>query len=783
MADIWARYLLAVPGTLLTAYALMLQSAEIRKLGLSRPIIYLKASAIGFLFYGFFSGLVVPDDSFFPAAVLNYTVFADATGLKVQVFRTFCAWVIAFGVIKVLSIFDWETIEEIRTSRDEIERKVKQRTRDLNETNAELEREIAERKKLQDLIGSAKKEWEESFDVINDAITIHDKDFNIIRANKSVTKMLGLSFREIIGQKCHQLYHGLDSPPEGCTSCIALKTGIPSTIEMFEPHLDKFLEIKAFPQVDENNQISKVVHVIRDITERKRMEDMLRDSERLLRESETVARLGSYALDVKSGKWRSSQVLDEIFGIGKEYRRDVEGWAFLVHPDFRSQMVKYFSTEVIKEKQHFDMEYKIVRQTDQEERWVHGMGDLEFDKEGNVVRMVGTVQDITEHKNMETEMMKTQKLESVGLLAAGIAHDFNNLLQGIMGNISLAKVLTNQKSKIFPLLVESEKASEQAKELSSRLLTFSKGGVPDRSTISIGSLLRGAVSLSLSGSNIACAFSLPEDLDSIEADKGQMNQVFNNLLINAKEAMPDGGTVEITASNVRMSGNANLPLKEGNYVKISVADHGTGISEKNLPRIFDPYFSTKDRGSQKGMGLGLAICHSIITKHEGHIAVESKVGAGTVFHIFLPASANKIWYEEPEKNEKLVSGKGRVLLMDDVEAVRRITSAMLRQLGYDVELAKSGEEAIKAYRRARAGGQTFDVVILDLTVQGGMGGEQALGILREIDPEVKAVASSGYADDPIMKDFRKYGFANAIAKPYKVEQLKAALSELQADYC
>ncbi len=708
-------------------------------------------------------------------------MFAGTIGLQVQVFRTLCASVIAFGLIKVLGVFEWETIEALRKSRDEIEIEVKQRTHDLNETNKELERQITERKKLQDLIVSAKKEWEESFDIINDAITIHDKDFNIIRANKAVTKLLGLSFREIIGQKCYRLYHGTDSRPEGCPSCLALKTGIPAAIEMFEPHLDKFLEIKAFPKVDENNHIFTLVHVIRDITERKGMEDALRDSERLLRESQRVARLGSYAFDVKSGTWRSSQILDEIFGIGKEYLRDVEGWAFLVHPEFRSQMVKYFSEEVLTKKQRFDKQYKIVRLSDQEERWVHGVGDLEFDENGNVVRMVGTIQDITDYKNMETEIMKAQKLESIGLLAGGIAHDFNNLLQGILGNISLAREFTNPKDRISPLLEESEKAVVQAKELSYQLLTFSKGGLSDRRATSIRSLLREAVSLSLSGSNIACEFNLPEDLDPVEVDKVQIKQVFNNLLINAKEAMPDGGTVEISAWNVRITRNDNLPLKDGNYVKISVADHGSGIPEKNLPRIFDPYFSTKGRGSQKGMGLGLSICHSVITKHEGHIAVESKVGVGTIFHIFFPVSATVPFDEETAKNKKLVTGKGRVLLMDDVEMVRRITGAMLRQLGYEVEFARNGEEAIEACRNARAAGLPFNVAILDLTVQGGMGGERALRELKKTDPEVKAVASSGYTDDPVMKDFKSYGFVNAIAKPYTLEELNGLLSELHLD--
>jgi CheY-like chemotaxis protein len=344
-----------------------------------------------------------------------------------------------------------------------------------------------------------------------------------------------------------------------------------------------------------------------------------------------------------------------------------------------------------------------------------------------------------------------------------------------MGNISLAKILTNPMDRTFHLLEESERAAEQAKELSYRLLTFSKGGEPVRRISSIGDLLGEAVSLSLSGANVACKLTLPEDLAPAEVDKGQMKQVFNNLLINAREAMPEGGTIEVCAANVKVTGSDNLPLKEGQFVKISIADHGPGIPEENLLKIFDPYFSTKDRGGQKGMGLGLAICHSIITRHEGHIAVESAAGAGTAFHIYLPAFAKSVPEGRTGNGGTLFAGMGRVLFMDDEERVRTIAGAMLRQMGYDCELADNGEEAVAAYRRARESGKPFTAVILDLTVQGGMGGEKTLRKLREIDPAVKAVISSGYADDPIMQDFRAHGFAGAIAKPYTIEKLTELL--------
>ena len=773
MADIWARYLLAVPGTLLTAYALMLQFTEIKKVGLSRPIIYLKLSAIGFLFYGFFAGLVVPNDHFSPAAILNYTVVAETTGLQVQVFRTFCALVIAFGLIKVLSIFEWETIEALRTSRDEIELEVKQRTHDLNVTNKELERDITEQKKLQDIIAQGKREWEETFDVINDAITIHDKDFHILRANTAAKKMLGLSFGEIIGQKCHQLYHGSDSPPEGCASCLALKTGIPSTIETFEPHLGKFLEIKAIPQADENNHIFKLVHVIRDITERKRIEGELNKSLSSLQAVIDSIHAAIYVADMESY---------EVLLINKYVRfafGDIRGkkcWetiqkgqtgpcsfcsnSKLIGPDGTLRDTYIWEIQNTLNGRWYECRDKAIR-------WI----------DGRLVRLeIAT--DITGRKKMEDELLTVQKLESVGILAGGIAHDFNNLLQVIMGNISLAKSYLKPHDNIFEMLNNAEEASEAAKELSFRLLVFSKGGDPVKKIASVGSVLRKAVGLSMSGSNVACDLVLPDDLYPVEIDEGQVIQVFNNILINAREAMPRGGTVTVSAKNIFISESEPLPLEAGDYVRVSLQDRGTGIPEENLSKIFDPYFSTKDMGSQKGTGLGLSISLAIVKKHGGHISVESQEGEGTTVHIFIPASKKASFAGETEKVKRDDLPKKRLLFMDDDERISGLITTMVELLGYEVECARDGEQAIALYRQAKASGETFSAVILDLTVKGSMGGDKVLKRLLEIDPGVRAIISSGYVDDPIMKDFRKYGFVDAIAKPYKIEQLKELLAKL-----
>lgn len=400
-------------------------------------------------------------------------------------------------------------------------------------------------------------------------------------------------------------------------------------------------------------------------------------------------------------------------------------------------------------------------------------------KEGAVIGSVTAFRDITEEKKMEEEVHKARKLESVGVLAGGIAHDFNNLLTGIMGNISLARMYLDggTPERVAAVLDNAEEASEAARELSFRLLTFSKGGDPVRKISSIEGLLRKSAALALSGSNVAATFALAPDLCPVEIDEGQMLQVFNNIFINAKEAMPRGGTVTISGENITITDGDSLSLKNGLYAKISITDTGVGISRLNIDRIFDPYFSTKGLGSRKGTGLGLSICMSVIRKHEGHISVESREGVGTTFHLWLPASPTG--RQTAEKGSIYVQPvPKKILFMDDDQRIRSLVENMMQFLGYDVTFAGSGGEAIELYSRTKAAGKTFDVVILDLTIQGGMGGDQAVKRLLEIDPDVKAVITSGYADSPVLKHFREYGFVAAIAKPYRIEELKDLLEEL-----
>lgn len=404
------------------------------------------------------------------------------------------------------------------------------------------------------------------------------------------------------------------------------------------------------------------------------------------------------------------------------------------------------------------------------ERIIADSGAPIRDESGNIIGVVLVFRDATEKKMMEEEILKAGKLESVGILAGGIAHDFNNILTAIMGNISLAMRDIKPADAIFRRLADAESACMRAKDLTYQLLTFSKGGAPVKKTVSISEIIEDSARLALAGSNVRCKISMPDDLPPADVDEGQISQAVNNLLINAVEAMPGGGLITVRAENLAAGKGDALPLAYGKYIKISIQDQGTGIPPGHLRKIFDPYFTTK----QKGSGLGLAICYSIVKKHDGHISVESVLGSGTTFSIYLPASSKELTRRKDSREEP-IRGEGKILVMDDEAIVRDVTGQILKKLGYDVEFAGDGSEAIELYRKAKESGKPFDLVIMDLTVPGGMGGKEAIHRLIEIDPDARAIVSSGYSDNLVMSDFRQYGFKGVVAKPYKIQQLALVL--------
>ncbi|MBN1833620.1 MAG: response regulator [Deltaproteobacteria bacterium] len=396
---------------------------------------------------------------------------------------------------------------------------------------------------------------------------------------------------------------------------------------------------------------------------------------------------------------------------------------------------------------------------------------IEKDADGRTVKTYGVNQDITERKRMEEDLIRAEKLESIGKLAGGIAHDFNNILTTILGNVYLARMQVKPEDEIFDLLNEAEMASRRAETLTKQLLTFAKGGVPIKETTSMEDIIKEASLFVLRGSKSSCEFSIAEDLWPAEVDVGQISHVINNIVINANQAMPSGGIIGIEADNQVMDDKQGFPIEQGRYIRISITDHGVGIAEKHLLDIFDPYFTTKREGS----GLGLATTYSIIKKHDGHITVDSQLGVGTTFHIYLPAS-DKAMREKGE--DRIIKGQGRILVMDDQPSLRKIIGKMLEELGYESEVSKDGDEAIRIVEEAQKNERPFDAVILDLTIPGGMGGKEAIKRILDIDPGLKAIVSSGYSDAPVLSNFQEYGFRGMIPKPFESRSLGRVLHEV-----
>jgi PAS domain S-box-containing protein len=393
------------------------------------------------------------------------------------------------------------------------------------------------------------------------------------------------------------------------------------------------------------------------------------------------------------------------------------------------------------------------------------------DRESQIIGVVLVFRDVTEKQRLQSELLKAEKLRSLGVLAGGIAHDFNNLLTGILGNISLAGLAVGPGEAGRAHLAEAEAAARRAAELTSQLLTFSRGGAPVKKAAAIGEILRESARFTLSGTNAAAAFAVAEDLWPVEADAGQMSQVFNNLTLNAMQAMPAGGTITYTADNVVLAAGAVPTLGAGEYVRIAVRDEGAGIAAGDLGSIFDPYFTTKSDGA----GLGLTSAYSIVERHGGHIAVTSAPGRGATFVIHLPA-ARGVTPPAAPKEEPLLRGEGSILVMDDEKVIREVAVQILQALGYEAVTAENGAQALALYQQAHAQGRPFRAVILDLTIPGGPGGMETIGRLLAFDPGARVIVSSGYSNDPVMAEYRTHGFKGVIVKPYNVKAFARALA-------
>lgn len=450
-------------------------------------------------------------------------------------------------------------------------------------------------------------------------------------------------------------------------------------------------------------------------------------------------------------------------------------WFNNLHPDYREEVLLEMNRVVFESsRDSFAHEYRF-RQKNGHYIWVHDEFNIFRDERGKAEKIVGSWLDISRRKKMEEEMIKAQKLESIGVLAGGIAHDFNNFLTVILNGIVYLEETCDGDEVSKTVMEDMKNVVEKAKTVSSELLTFSRGGAPVKEVTSIATLIKNNVEFFLSGSNVKADINLDKGLWSAEADAGKIVQALSNTVLNAVHAMPDGGTLEIKASNEIIKDSPDLPIEKGKYIRISILDHGSGIENDALSKIFDPYYTTK----AKATGMGLTTVYSIIKHHEGHIEVNSEAGKGTEVIIHLPAYNIEPALKE-EVTELAMTEGLKLLFMDDENRLREIVSKLLRLSGHKVAEAANGSEAVQYFEEAMNSGKPFDAVILDLTIPGGMGGKETIERLLELDSTVKAIVASGYSNDPVIANFRAYGFSGSLQKPYMVEDLIEKLNEILA---
>ncbi|MFC2072191.1 PAS domain S-box protein [Chloroflexota bacterium] len=626
--------------------------------------------------------------------------------------------------------------------------------------------DITERKQAEEELRASEEKYRTLVENTTDIIYMVGKDKRILSVNDAGARLLHKNSDEIIGKTVLDLFPEVFGGRFSGNLNRVFETAVPHTDEddliMDEEKI--WISTSLSPIRNLANEVVAVIGVTRDITERKRMEEEMRVYVAGIESSND-----GIAFVMMNGDIRYfNKAACNIFGYTPAEMKELNISEFSATP-VDEEMLE----GSVREKGGFVGEIMGVRK-DGETFPATLSVSIVSDDIGNPIGRMGVFRDVTELKQIEEERQKFTKLESVGILAGGIAHDFNNILTGIMGNISLAKRYVEPKSKAEERLLEAEKASIRARDLTQQLLTFSRGGAPIKKIVSITGLLKDSIDFALRGSNIKCDFELPDNLSPVEVDEGQVNQVIANLIINAQEAMPEGGVINLNARNTDIADKRTLPLSKGRYVVITIVDHGVGIKKEHLDRIFDPYFTTK----QKGSGLGLATSYSIIKNHDGYITADSTLGVGTTFEIFLPVS-KKLVVEVEETNAKgVIAGGGRILVMDDEEIVQQFLLSGLTGIGYEVVLTKDGVEAIESYVKAKESGQPFAAVIMDLTIPGGMGGKEAIKKLLEVDPDARVIVSSGYATDPIMANFEEYGFSGVITKPYIIEKLGETLFKL-----
>lgn len=648
---------------------------------------------------------------------------------------------------------------------------------DTAKTKEEL---VAELEQTRKSLSESENKYQTAIHAHNEGIVYQLADGSIQHCNKSAEIILGLTADQMRGRTSldprWKSIHEDGSPFPGETHPMVhtLSTGVAcSDVIMGIHHPDgelRWISINCNPLFRDGEKLPyAAVGSMTDITERKRAEAELKASEERFRMIYENAPVLINAFDENGRCVLWNKQCQKTFGWTVDEINASKDSLALFYPDptVRNEVLRTVTTEP--EGRFREWHPRTKNGKTLMTMWAN------FRLPDGIAFNLGY--DITGRRQMEMDLEKNRKLESVGVLAGGIAHDFNNILTGLFGNIELAKLKLQPDNAAYTYIQTAHKALERASSLTKQLLTFAKGGDPILQTLEITQVIQDSVEFTLSGSNVRTVLNLPENLWQVKADKGQVSQVIANLVINADQAMPNGGTLIIKAENLKDIDNGHLPYISGDFVKLSIRDHGPGISEELKGKIFDPYITTKASGS----GLGLTVVHSIISKHNGHINVDSQLGFGATFVIYLPADRSpQSTNDEPSSSvsEKSPSKLKHILVMDDDEMILDLSTHMLESFGYTSETAMDGEKAVEKYVSARQSGNPFDVAIVDLTIPGGIGGREVVEKLLTIDPDAKIIVSSGYSTDPVMANYSTHGFKGRIVKPFRMADLKNELSRV-----
>lgn len=599
---------------------------------------------------------------------------------------------------------------------------------------------------------------------IGDGISVQDTNFVVLLQNQIHKDMVG----DHVGEFCYKGYQNREKICEDCHLAMSFKDGRVHRHEQVRS-TDRgtfYYDITASPLKDSSGRIIAGIEAVRDITERKKTEQALLSAEAKFRTLVEQSFAGIYIIQDGSFIYTNPK-FSEIFGYAPE-ELPLKPFLDIVADESRDLVAENV-------RRHIEGEIRTAHYIFRGKRKDGSLFDAEIQgattELNGKVAIIGALIDITERRRLERENLKAQKLASLGILAAGIAHEYNNALTAINGNIALAKMYAKADSEMADILSEAEKAAQKAERLTQELRIFSKGGALFKKVAAVSALIR-EIAQERADPRIAYTFEIRPDLWTIEADETQFRQAISNIVENARESMPEGGTIRITAENIHDAPETLPAIRAGRYVRFSISDQGSGIAETHMEKIFEPFFTTKEQSS----GLGLTTASSIIEGHDGYITVESSAGSGAIFHIYMPAAT------EPEgdavSGKQLSLGSRRVLVMDDEELVRTVAERMLNQCGCSATFAGDGEEMLAQYREARDAGRPFDAVIVDLIISSGMGGKEAIEELLRIDPAAKAIVSSGYSDDPIMENYRDFGFRGVLPKPYLIPALKRVLYDV-----